>query len=149
MKRFWDKVRKTNDCWEWTAGSYTDGYGSFWLNGRSVHAHRLAWILINGDIPDGLCVCHHCDNPSCVNPDHLFLGTKADNNRDRDNKGRRGDCGQSPGENHAQAKLTDGQVISIRFQYENGDSQPHIAAKYNISQSAVSLIVGRKRWCHI
>lgn len=87
---FWSSVDKKsdNDCWNWTRGRSSQlGYGSFKL-GNEQYTHRLAWELTNGKIPEGLCVCHHCDNPLCCNPNHLFLGTVKDNMQDRDMKGR-------------------------------------------------------------
>jgi hypothetical protein len=90
IKRFWGKVSiKGNErCWEWTASRYPFGYGQFWLNRTQVLAHRISWIIKNGPIENGLFVCHHCDNASCVNPSHLFLGNHTDNMRDMLNKGR-------------------------------------------------------------
>ena len=92
IARFWDrKVVSPTGCWEWAGARDKDGYGQTPpLDGRSgaVRAHRLAWTLTNGPIPKGLLVCHHCDNPACINPDHLWLGTSTDNNRDRERKGR-------------------------------------------------------------
>lgn len=98
--RFWGKVNKTseNKCWEWTGytlppfiKSFTDsdkGYGRFWFLNKFWLAHRVSWFIKNGEIPDGLCVLHTCDNPPCVNPNHLFLGTKKDNSEDMITKGR-------------------------------------------------------------
>lgn len=79
-------------CWEWNRGRDKDGYGKFWLDGRTEQAHRVAWETFRGPIPDGKIICHHCDNPPCVNPDHLFLGTHLDNTLDAEAKGRRVAC---------------------------------------------------------
>lgn len=89
MKRFFDKVDKTESCWNWTASKRSKfGYGAFKMNGKLHDAHRASWILKNGEIPIGIYVCHKCDNPSCVNPDHLFLGSPKDNVLDCIEKGR-------------------------------------------------------------
>jgi hypothetical protein len=90
MKSFWDKVkiRSGIGCWEWQAYCNKDGYGQVGYQGTVTGAHRVSWILENGPIPDGLCVLHKCDNPSCVRPDHLFLGTRVDNSDDKVAKGR-------------------------------------------------------------
>lgn len=88
-ERFWAKVDRSSDgCWEWTGGRFDEGYGTIRVAGRSLKTHRVAWELVQGAIPEGLCVCHRCDNPPCCRPDHLFLGTREENNRDRDEKGR-------------------------------------------------------------
>lgn len=112
VARFWSKVDKDNGpvhptlgrCWVWTANKERDGYGLKWWAGRSTGAHRVAWLLIRGTIPDALSVLHHCDNRACVRPDHLFLGTDADNVADMVAKGRQKGGGR-PGEFRARALL--------------------------------------------
>jgi hypothetical protein len=89
MIRFWSKVdiKSADECWEWLSSKTSFGHGRF-ISENDITAHRFSWILFNGAIPDGLCVCHTCDNPGCVNPNHLWVGTKTDNNRDMTAKGR-------------------------------------------------------------
>ena len=88
MKRFWDKVEKTDGCWNWKANK-ANGYGHFSLYGKKIKAHRYSWIMKYGEIPAGMLICHHCDNKACVNPDHLFIGTQSDNLKDCVRKGRK------------------------------------------------------------
>ena len=90
MDRFWDKVDKTGECWIWTASKNKKGYGRFGFGSRAQLAHRVSWLLSNGEIPDGMLACHTCDNPPCVNPSHLWLGTQKDNVVDMSSKGRHG-----------------------------------------------------------
>lgn len=129
-------------CWEWQASIGSHGYGQLTHLQQKYTAHRLSWEIHRGPIPDGLCVLHRCDNRSCVNPDHLFLGTKADNLQDMTDKGRR-----AVGSKHGSCKLTEEQVKEIRA----GDALPAqvIADAYGISRSLVYLIRNKKRWSHV
>jgi len=144
IARFWAKVDKTGDCWVWTAALSTGGYGKLSLNQRVAHAHRVAYTLCIGPIPDRLLVCHTCDNRRCVRPDHLFVGTHLDNARDRDAKGRLND---RAGELNGRARFTVEDIREIRqladvdglFQYE-------IAERFGTRQSRISDIVLRKTW---
>lgn len=148
-ERFWEKVDKKgpDDCWNWLAGKSGAGYGTFWAWGRNRGAHRVAWRLTQGEIPDGLCICHHCDNPLCCNLNHLFLGTRADNNHDMIAKGRAASGADS---NSGKRKLTEEEVLEIRQRYTNGDiTQRELAQDYPVGQSQICLVVNQKRWRYI
>ena|SRR6185436_4498635 len=142
--RFWRKVRVTDGCWLWMAAKGTGGYGIFQLNGEARRAHSLAYQDFFGPIPDGLIVCHHCDNPPCVRPDHLFLGTSADNSGDMKDKGR-----SARGERHGSARLTADQVIEIRRRYSGGELQRELGMQFGITQAMVSAIIRRENWRHL
>ncbi len=147
-KRFWDKVDRSGHCWNWTAGKAGKGYGSFWLEGKNVRAHRFVYSLLYGNIPDGLFICHHCDNPLCVKPSHLFLGTNSDNIRDSVAKGG---C-RTPrniGEKNANSKLCENDVREIRRLCSLGVRQNLLAKMWEISNAHISCIVHRKWWSHI
>lgn len=149
-QRFWSKVNIKGlfDCWEWMAYKDKKGYGrcNFFTD---TLVHRIAWILIYGKIPKGLFVCHHCDNPSCVNPAHLFLGTHKDNMNDRDKKGRQSHSMGKKGSKHNFARFTEEQIIAIRVLYQAGIRQYEIAKMYNVDKDHICLIVHRKIWTHI
>jgi hypothetical protein len=160
-QRFWSKVSKSNQCWLWTANALPAGYGKFTLRvdgrQRTLLAHRFSWLLTRGEIPEGQQVLHKCDNPSCVRPDHLFLGTQQDNVDDMIKKGRRiistrrntASGKWVSGAQHRCAKLQDTDVIRIRALVASGRTQISVADEFGVSRYAVSLIVLRKRWKHL
>ena len=142
--RFWSYVDKTSSCWLWTGCKTSFGYGSCY-NGSfnpllkrkaRIGAHRVSYEIHYGKIPAGMCVLHKCDVPACVNPNHLFLGTKLDNMIDKENKNRG---------NH-KTKLTPDVVLKIRL---SNSTQREIAKQYDISQSAVSMIKNGLRWSNV
>ena len=146
-QRFWAKVNKTKTCWIWTGYKARNGYGCF---GLSAHvgpqkAHRVSWMLEHGEVPDDLCVLHKCDNPSCVRPDHLFLGTLKDNSQDMVRKGR----DRSQGSKNPRSKLNEEDVIEIRRLSKLGKTGYKLAKCYGISPASISLIINRKNWLHI
>ncbi len=183
-ERFWAKVDKNGptmphmqtQCWVWTAGCIGDGYGRFRIRRKGTLAHRVAWLIHYGCIPDGLCVLHRCDNPPCVRDDHLFLGTKADNAHDRDIKGRhnggRGDrhglhlhpesraTGERNGshvhpecvcrgERNGRAKLNEEKVKRVFQLHCEGWTQKGIANELGVGRSIIGYILSRKKWAHV
>jgi len=145
MKRFFEKVDKTGNCWEWTSCKLPDGYGMFWIHGRTLRAHRVSWELHKGTIPNGLMVLHKCDNPSCVNPSHLFLGTQTDNMRDMLKKGR---DRYVHGERNGLSKLTKADVVSIVSKSTN-TTQTQLAEHFGVSQSTISRVLSQQTWKHV
>jgi len=157
QERFWSKVEKTDECWNWTADKFSNGYGKLRVKHdgrlRQLGAHRIAYLLTHFEVPDDRFVCHSCDNPLCVNPKHLWLGTQADNMRDASSKDRvRGTYGKfrepdCAGEKNGQAKLTQSQVDEIRERYAlGGVHQKHLAAEFGVFQSTISKLVTHQRW---
>lgn len=139
--RFWEKVVKSDGCWVWQAATF-QGYGVFGrADGQSVRAHRMSWEMHNGPIPDGLNVLHHCDNPPCVRPDHLFLGTTADNQQDMRSKHR-----EAKGGTHGRRKLSQDQADGIRVAYQQGRKLREVAQQYGVSEATVSLIGRGLKW---
>lgn len=143
IERFWPKVQKSDGCWIWTASVTRQGYGHFKFRGKMDKAHRVSWILHNREIPDGMCVLHECDNPSCVNPGHLFLGSNDDNVADRVRKGR---SGSAKGESHGRAKLKQGDVAVIRERLSRGDQQKDIALDYGVSPPCIGYLARGETW---
>ena len=176
-ERFWWDVDRTSDtgCWEWHGVRNQRGYGQVSVTGQIRATHRVAWELTHGPIPPGMIVCHRCDNPPCVRPDHLFLGTHRDNTVDSMTKGRlvsggrhwtrqypdrllKGDAHHSRlhpervlrGSAHGRAKLTEADVVVIRARYANGhESYATLAREFGVTEAMIRFIVKRWNWKHV
>lgn len=162
-QRFWSKVKKTSSCWLWTASKRNKGYGAFSYTRNGVmiqdRAHRYSWKIHNGPVPEGLCVLHNCpggDNPACVNPAHLFLGTRAVNNADMLSKGRHVPGGQRTGVDysyphgteHPNAKITPELVRKIRT-LKATCSYSELSRRFGLAVGHLHRIVNRKVWKHV
>lgn len=164
--RFWAKVNKQSghwwngtECWEWTAGLYSDGYGKFGVSLKTYRAHRFAYEMVHGSIPAGLFLLHHCDNKLCIRPDHMFVGTQKDNVDDCMAKGRahlqnvtpaRRAVWQPRGERHGSARLTPDQVRAIRTRHAlGGVSYRALGRDYGVSTATITEIVRREIWRHV
>lgn len=158
QRRFWEKVHKRgpDECWEWKTRSGRRDYGCFSINGKPQRAHRVSWIMHFGEIPEGLFVCHSCDNPPCINPRHLWLGTAQDNVVDMVRKGR----GYSPisqgvkirkakGEAHGSAKLNNEKVLEIRRRLNAGERDERLGLEFGVGRTAIRYIRTGRRWNHI
>jgi hypothetical protein len=145
---FWSRLalRAKTGCWEWTEGTIRNGYGRLRHGGTIWLAHRLAYTLKHGAIPAGMYVCHTCDNPSCCNPEHLFLGTQYDNMADMTDKGR---APKRAGFLNPAAKLTPGKVRKIRRLRATGVSRSEIASKFGVTANAIALIEAGKTWANV
>ncbi len=163
--RFWSKVDKSGGpdaCWLWTAAVFRKGYGHFWSGSRELGAHVFSFIIHNPEVSlSGFEVCHTCDVPGCVNPNHLWLGTRKQNAEDCKKKGRAlGHSGDSNGartkphkiprgERNGGARLTEQQVIEIRKLRAEGNILKTLATKFGVGSKAISKICRRERWAHV
>jgi hypothetical protein len=147
--RFWSFVTKSDGCWLWTGRSLSHGYGQLWVDGKRWNAPRLAWTLTNGPIPEGQAVCHRCDTPACVRPDHLFLADQRANIEDMRQKGRGVNPPRHPGAKNVNAKFSDADIRKIRRRYAAGDSLRVLGRAYKVEHTTISMIVRRKTWAHV
>lgn len=161
INRFWSHVAKDAEgaCWMWTGGRFVNGYGLLHLKRSPFVAHRIAWVIANGPIPPRLFVLHKCDNKPCCNPEHLFLGTLGDNNRDRARKGRsaKGDASGSRrwpekrqrGSGHYYAKLNESKITEIRNRRIAGELLKPLAKEYGVAFATISRIGRGETWRHV
>lgn len=146
QRRFWSKVKKKgpDDCWEWV-GSRQEGYGAMLVSGFNFRAHRISYFFKHRNLPEDLCVCHRCDNPACVNPDHLFLGTAIENRKDCVQKVR-----HARGEGQHKHKLIESEVTEIRsLNFLTGLSYEKLAIRFKVSKQTIYRVINRFSWKHI
>lgn len=146
--RFWSKVHRSEGCWEWTGAHSACGYGQLRSRGVTYYAHRVSMQIAGVGLDESTWVLHHCDNPPCVRPDHLFLGTPKDNSQDMNSKGR-GRGKPHPGETNCNAKLTEREVFEIRSLYAEGQRQVDLARRFGVTQANISIIVRGQGWAHL
>jgi hypothetical protein len=145
IRNFWAKVQKTDSCWFWTGCVDKCGYGQITIQYKMYKAHRVSWEMHCSDIPKGLLVCHHCDNPGCVNPEHLFLGTQKTNADDMVAKNR-----SLTGSKNHQSVLTEEDVLEIKALLATKEySYPQIAAKFNVTVPLIWQIKDNRAWKHV
>jgi hypothetical protein len=145
--RFWCHVAidDATGCWEWTGCRGANGYGHISINGKIAETHRVAHEMLVGSVPDGMCVCHHCDNRRCVNPTHLFAGTPTDNMRDATAKGRLA-CNRQEGENNPDSKLTWDDAGQIRSKLSAGETVNSLSLLFGVSTTTIRAIKNNQRW---
>lgn len=145
-QRLWARslVSIPDACWPYLGYCGSGGYGWIKMNRKLKPAHRVAWILVNGPVPDDMLVCHRCDNPPCVNPGHLFLGTNNENMADMVGKSR-----QAHGEGHGRARLSAAQVLSIRARHTDGESLGRLAREFGVAVSTIQAVTSGRRWKHL
>lgn len=141
--RFWCKSDKDGDCWAWNASRFWSGYGMFWHGTRNWYAQRIAYAMTHGNVPENMVVCHTCDNPSCVNPSHLFLGTMQDNMNDMKAKGR---GNRLRGESHGMAKITADDAVNIKNRRLAGERVKDLAKEYGMTCHSIYCIATGKSW---
>ena len=140
--RFFHRVEKTDGCWNWTGATFGGRYGAFWVGGKTIGAHKFSFVHHHGAIPDGMYVCHHCDNPRCVRPDHLFLGTPKDNSQDMVSKGR---VRVASGDKHYKTKIREEDLQKI-IEMCKTMTQAQVARAFGVDPSHISRIAaGHKR----
>ncbi len=140
--RCWEQVHQCDNCWTWVASTDKEGYGNFKVKRKRCRAHIVSWEIHKGRIPAGMCVLHKCDNPPCIRPEHLFLGSVKDNSADMVTKGR-----STKGTRNPHAKLTEADVRNIRKRYATTSiTQRELSAEYGVVQQQISHIVNHKKW---
>jgi hypothetical protein len=162
IERFWSKVDRNGPvpvhrpelgpCWLWQGARFKKGYGRFHIGSfaerYSVRANRVAWFISCGTDPGEGMVCHHCDNPPCSNPKHLFLGTNDDNMKDKMLKGRQA-SGILAGVRNGRAKINELDVVAIRTAVQQGETQAAVARRFGLSTNYVTYIIHKRRWKHV
>ncbi len=150
VNNFWENINKLDECkcWIWKSATDIGGYGRIWFEGRDCKAHRIAYTITNGPIPEGMKVLHSCDNPPCCNPHHLRVGTSKENTADMFERNR-ANPGHVPGVSNGRAKLTEFQVIEIRRRISEGETMYALAKEYLLHRSTIRNIVIGKLWKHL